>query len=82
MKLTTESIGENVRRHRSVLGWSREELAERSGVSPHTLYAIEQSKTASPRVDTLRAIATALGVSLLALVPESVVKSGDGKDAA
>lgn len=70
MDITTQNIGENVRRFRSLRGLTQGELAEKSGVSKQTVYAIEQARVEDPRVGTLRQIAHALGVSLLALVPD------------
>ena len=45
-----------VRAGRSLLGWSRRELAIVSGVSPGTIKAIEQGST-DPRLSTLRKLA-------------------------
>lgn len=51
--------GERIRTRRDELGWSREALAVRAGVSPYTVQLIELGK-ANPRPSTLNAIASAL----------------------
>jgi transcriptional regulator with XRE-family HTH domain len=49
-----------IRAARQALGWTQNELAERAGVSPRTIYAIE--KGGSCRQGTKRRILSALGV--------------------
>lgn len=49
-------------------GWSQSELARRSGVKQGVLSYIESGRTKHPRIDTLSALAAALGVSVNKLI--------------
>lgn len=49
-----------IRAARQALGWTQTDLAERSGVSPRTIHAIEKGSTC--RQATKRRILSALGV--------------------
>ena len=49
-----------IRAARQALGWTQNELAERSGVSPRTIHAVEKGR--SCRQATKRRILAALGV--------------------
>ncbi|MEO7036604.1 MAG: helix-turn-helix transcriptional regulator [Polyangiaceae bacterium] len=53
-------FGPEVRRRRKALGWTLEDLAERCGMTPHHLSAIETDK-GDPKLSTIIAIAKALG---------------------
>src|SRR6185436_4666176 len=69
------ALGHRLRDHRRRLGLSQSQLAEKAGVNQGYLSSIEQGDR-TPRHDTLRAIAVALGV------PEGVLLgAGDGHDA-
>ena len=57
------AIGEAVRSSREAHEWTQTELSRRSGVPQNTISQIETS-VQDPRVNTLRRIARALGVSL------------------
>ena len=61
-------IGRRVRASRARLGWTREELAVRSGMSWSAIAQVESGRRANPRPGTLSAIARALGVSIDYLV--------------
>lgn len=51
--------------HRERLGWTRAELAARSGVPLRTLEQIEQGRRAAdPKVSTALALARAVGVTV------------------
>lgn len=65
-KRTTE--GAAIRRFRLKAGMSQEHLARRVGVTTHTIWRLENDPVANPRLETLRAIAGALGVTLSKLV--------------
>jgi transcriptional regulator with XRE-family HTH domain len=58
-------VARNVRRLRSVSGYSQSELARRAGLAKQTLSSIEAGD-ANPTVVTLAAIAEALGIPLSA----------------
>ena len=61
------AVGRNVRRQRTRLAWTLEELAARAGVSKGMLLQVEQART-NPSVATICRLATALGVSVATLV--------------
>ncbi len=85
MKDLAGALARNVRALRQDRGLTAAELASRSGVAKATLSQIESAR-GNPRLDTLRDLADALGVSpteLLALADEPqvrIVRSGDGVD--
>jgi transcriptional regulator with XRE-family HTH domain len=54
------SLGREVRRRRAALDLTLEQLAERSGLSPHYLSTVETEKR-DPSVSTVISIAKALG---------------------
>lgn len=68
-----ESVGTRVRRYRRQrrrsdgTPWTQEDLAEAAGIDRRYLGKIETEEIAEPGIDTLRRIATALGVPLRAL---------------
>jgi len=68
--VTTE-LGTLVRRAREQKGISIRELARRADIPSTTLRDIETARVRSPRVETLEAIAVALGVSLDLLMHEA-----------
>lgn len=49
-----------IRAARQSLGWTQNELADKAGVSPRTIHAVEKGRTC--RQATRRRILTALGV--------------------
>lgn len=55
------ALGDRLRGLRDARGWTREQLAERTGLSHRTLVYIEQGKV-SPTVRTLLLVAEALDV--------------------
>jgi transcriptional regulator with XRE-family HTH domain len=67
-KRTSESAA--IRRLRTEAGMSQEHLARRVGVTTHTIWTIENNPRANPRLETLRAIARALGVPLSKVVDD------------
>jgi transcriptional regulator with XRE-family HTH domain len=54
--------GSKIRQLRLKLRLTQERLAQRVGVTTHTIWRLENDPVFSPRLETLRAIATALGV--------------------
>lgn len=60
-------VGRNVRRYRQQKGLTQEQFAERSGFSQQYLSDLERGRR-NPTVVTLFELATALGVSHVALV--------------
>lgn len=64
--------GDNVIRElRQKRGWTQTELARKAGVKQSVLSYIESGKTKHPRIDTLSAIASALGVSVQKLLKKA-----------
>lgn len=51
-----------IRELRLKRGWSQSKLAKKAGVKQSVLSYIENGRTKNPRIDTLTAIAAALGV--------------------
>ena len=54
----------NLKQLRKKKNWTQEKLAQKSGISFHTLIKIERGDIRTPRLGTLIKIAKALGVSL------------------
>ena len=63
---------------RSALGWSREEVAARAGVTLRTVGRVERGeRLANVQLGTVARIAAAVGVSCAELVPAlAIVQSG------
>jgi transcriptional regulator with XRE-family HTH domain len=62
--MAKSAIGESLRAARERLGWSREELAYRSGISWSAIAQIESGRRADVRLSSLSALASALGVGI------------------
>src|ERR671939_1263781 len=56
-------FGELLRRYRSAAGLSQEELAERAGITAKAVGALERGERRQPWPDTVRRLATGLGLS-------------------
>lgn len=52
-------------------GWSQSELARKAGIRQGVLSDIESGKTKHPRIDTIAAIAQALGVPMEKLMKKA-----------
>jgi transcriptional regulator with XRE-family HTH domain len=61
-------VGKRVRRLRRAAGITLRELASRAGLDLSTVHKLEQGRIDNPRLDTLVALANALGVGVAALV--------------
>lgn len=61
-------LGENLKRTREKRGISQKELAERCGISVPQLSKMETGKQRNPHIETVVAMATALGVSIEELI--------------
>ncbi len=62
------SIGERIRGLRKEHGLTQAELGERAGLHQVQIAQLEADRYRSPRLETLRAVAKALGVSLTDLL--------------
>lgn len=58
------TIGENIKKYRQKLGISQDVLSKRANLTFHTIAKIEAGATSDPRIETVKKIADALGVSL------------------
>ena len=56
-------FGSLLRRHRNAAGLTQEELAERAGVSAHSVSNMERGVSHVPRAATVRLLITALNLS-------------------
>ncbi len=61
---TENNIGENIKKHRTKLGLSQEDFAQKSGVKYTTLIKIESGVIKTPSVIFMAKIAKALDVSI------------------
>ena len=57
-------IGENIKRLRLKANMSQDALSKKSNLAFYTISKIESGSTPDPRIDTVRKIADALGVTL------------------
>jgi transcriptional regulator with XRE-family HTH domain len=65
---TENNIGENIKKHRTKLGLSQEDFAQKSGVKYTTLTKVESGVIKNPSVKVMAKIADALGVSMENLI--------------
>ncbi|PIR66288.1 MAG: DNA-binding protein [Parcubacteria group bacterium CG10_big_fil_rev_8_21_14_0_10_36_14] len=61
-------IAQNIKKYRKKKGVSQDKLSKLAGVTYNTIIKIESGATLNPRVDTLRLIAKALGVTVDSLL--------------
>jgi predicted ATPase/DNA-binding XRE family transcriptional regulator len=78
------SLGSRLRRLREAAGYTQEELAFRSGLTPNAISDLERGKTRHPYPNTVRALANALGLNeedraVLVATPESRVAVGNSQ---
>lgn len=64
MSKEKSTIGNNIRKYRNKLGISQDVLSKRANLAFHTIAKIEAGSTPDPRIETVKKIADALGVSL------------------
>lgn len=57
-------IGKNIKKLRNRLGLSQDVLSKKTDLAFHTIAKIESGMTLDPRIETVKRIANALGVSL------------------
>lgn len=74
------NIGEKIKQRRKELGLSAEEIAQKAGVRPATIYRYESGEIKNPRASVLRPISEILGMDLYDLVGwDSFVLDSVGK---
>ncbi len=61
--IETRTFGELLRRYRVAAGLSQEGLAERAGLSPRAISALERGERRGPQRETVRLLADALGLT-------------------
>jgi len=64
MSKQKSTIGVNIKKYRNKLGISQDVLSKRANLAFHTIAKIEAGSTPDPRIETVKKIADALGVSL------------------
>jgi len=64
MSKQKSTIGDNVKKYRKLAGISQDVLSKRANLAFHTIAKIEAGSTPDPRIETVKKIADALGVSL------------------
>ena len=57
-------IAKNIKKYREKKGISQDKLSKLAGVTLHTITKIESGVTSDPRIETVKKIADALGVSV------------------
>lgn len=62
-KLDGQQVADRLWEHRDAAGWNQEELARRSGVSATSITKLENARIEHPRLNTVRKLARAFGVS-------------------
>ena len=68
--LKRNMLAENIKRYRTKMGLSQDQLARKSGITYSTLTKLESGVNQNPKVKTLQEIAKALGVTLNDLMME------------
>ena len=64
MSKRKSTIGKNIKKYREKLGISQDKLSKLAGITLHTITKIEPGATPDPRIETVKKIADALGVSV------------------
>ena len=57
-------IAKNIKKYRTKLGISQDKLSKLAGITLHTITKIESGATPDPKIETVKKIADALGVSI------------------
>jgi len=57
-------IADNIKKYRNKLGISQDVLSKRANLAFHTIAKIEAGSTSDPRIETVKKIADALGVTI------------------
>ena len=58
------TIAKNIKKYRAKQGISQDKLSKIAGITLHTITKIESGATPDPRIETVKKIADALGVSI------------------
>jgi len=68
MSKEMSTIAKNIKKYRAKLGISQDKLSKLAGITLHTITKIESGATPDPRIETVKKIADALGVSIYDLM--------------
>lgn len=64
MSKQESKIGETIKKYRKKRGISQDVLSKKANLAFHTIAKIEAGSTPNPRIETVKRIADALGVTL------------------
>ena len=64
-------LADNLKRYRTKIGLSQDQLARKAGITYSTLTKLESGMNQNPKVKTLQAVAVALEVTLDDLMKEA-----------
>jgi len=64
MSKELSTIAKNIKKYRAKLGISQDKLSKLAGITLHTITKIESGVTSDPRIETVKKIASGLGVSV------------------
>ena len=64
MSKQKSKIGKNIKKYRKKLGISQDVLSKRANLAYHTIAKIEAGSTPDPRIETVKKISDALGVTI------------------
>ena len=64
MSKEISTIAKNIKKYRAKIGISQDKLSKLAGMTLHTITKIESGATFDPRIETVKKIADALGVSI------------------
>ena len=64
MSKEISTIAKNIKKYRNKMGISQDKLSKLAGITLHTITKIESGATPDPRIETIKKIADALGVSV------------------
>jgi DNA-binding XRE family transcriptional regulator len=64
MSKEMSTIAKNIKKYRAKLGISQDKLSKLADITLHTITKIESGATPDPRIETVKKIADALGVSI------------------
>ena len=68
MSKEISSIAKNIKKYRAKMGISQDKLSKLAGITLHTITKIESGATSDPRIETVKKITDALGISLDELI--------------
>ena len=64
MSKEISTIAKNIKKYRDKMGISQDKLSKLAGITLHTITKIESGATPDPRIETVKKIADAFGISV------------------